>query len=70
MPAAEPLLPAVVAANIDKIAADVLARSGVPSASIAVVQGGQIAYVHAYGYARLDPRTAATPAMPLAPDVA
>ena len=37
--------------------------TGVPSASIAVVQNGKIAYVQAYGNARLDPNTAASSAM-------
>jgi CubicO group peptidase (beta-lactamase class C family) len=50
-------------AQIDKISADVLAKTGVPSASVAVVKDGQIAYVHAYGDARLDPRLPATPEM-------
>lgn len=36
-------------AQVDKIVADALASSGVPSASIAVVQGGQIVYARAYG---------------------
>ena len=35
--------------KIDKIVADALASTGVPSASIAVVQGGQIVYAKAYG---------------------
>jgi CubicO group peptidase (beta-lactamase class C family) len=49
-------------ANIDKIASEVLADTGVPSASVAAVSDGKIVYVHAYGNARL-PQTAATPAM-------
>src|SRR5438128_3617363 len=49
--------------KIDKLAADTLARSGVPSASVAIVKNGQIAYVKAYGDARLDPKTPATPEM-------
>lgn len=49
--------------KIDKLATDTLARTGVPSASIAVVKDGQIAYLHAYGDARLEPRTAARPEM-------
>ncbi|MGH8114459.1 MAG: serine hydrolase domain-containing protein [Rhodanobacteraceae bacterium] len=56
-------LPAGLSARIDKIAQDALAKSGVPSASIAVVRDGKLAYVHAYGDARLDPKTPATPAM-------
>ena len=49
--------------KIDKVATDALAKSGVPSASIAVVKDGQIAYLHAYGNAKLDPATAAKPEM-------
>jgi D-alanyl-D-alanine carboxypeptidase len=49
--------------KIDKVATDALAKSGVPSASIAVVKDGQVAYLHAYGNARLDPATAARPEM-------
>lgn len=49
--------------KIDQIASDVLAKTGVPSASVAIVKDGQIAYVHAYGDARLDPKTPARPEM-------
>ena len=51
-----------LAAAIDRQAQAVLAKTRVPSASIAVVKGGKIAYVRAYGAARLEPRLAATPA--------
>ncbi|HYX43329.1 MAG TPA: serine hydrolase domain-containing protein, partial [Pyrinomonadaceae bacterium] len=50
-------------AQIDKIATDALAKTGVPSASVAVVKNGQIAYVKAYGDARLEPHTPAAPEM-------
>jgi CubicO group peptidase (beta-lactamase class C family) len=43
-------------ARIDQIVQKVLQATGVPSASIAVVRDGSIAYVQAYGDARLDPR--------------
>ena len=36
-------------ARIDRIAAQVLEQTGVPSASVAVVQHGKLAYTHAYG---------------------
>src|SRR2546430_1875295 len=49
--------------KIDKVATDVLTRTGVPSASIAVVKDGQVVYVKAYGDARLEPKTPATPEM-------
>jgi len=50
-------------AQIDKIATDALAKTGVPSASVAVVKQGQIAYVKAYGDARLEAHTPAAPEM-------
>ena len=50
-------------AKVDEIARKVLAATGVPSASLAVVRDGAIVYVEAYGDARLDPKIAATPAM-------
>jgi D-alanyl-D-alanine carboxypeptidase len=50
-------------ANIDDIVQKVLATTGVPSASLAVVKNGKIAYLQAYGKARLDPRTPASSAM-------
>jgi len=49
--------------KIDAVATDALAQTGVPSASIAIVQNGKIAYLQAYGDARLDPRTPARPDM-------
>src|SRR5262245_17065900 len=49
--------------RIDRIAQDGLAQTGVPSASVAVVKDGQIAYVRAYGQARLEPATPARPEM-------
>ncbi|MFL6213748.1 MAG: serine hydrolase domain-containing protein [Blastocatellia bacterium] len=61
--AAQTQLPSDLQEKIDKLAADALARTGVQSASVAVVKDGRIAYVKAYGDARLEPRTAATPQM-------
>jgi D-alanyl-D-alanine carboxypeptidase len=49
--------------KIDAVATDALAKTSVPSASVAIVQNGKIAYVQAYGEARLDPKTPARPAM-------
>ncbi len=49
--------------RIDSIAAQVLQHTGVPSASVAVVQHGKLVYTHAYGMARLDPPSPATPEM-------
>lgn len=56
-------LPASLSATIDKIATDVLKNTGVPSASIAVVQDGKLVYARAYGDARIDPKIPATSAM-------
>lgn len=60
---AQTLLPDEMQHKIDKVATDALAKTGVPSASVAVVKDGQIAYLHAYGNARLDPVTPAKPEM-------
>jgi D-alanyl-D-alanine carboxypeptidase len=60
---AQEALSAEMRANIDKAVGDILTRSGAPSASIAVVKDGRIAYLHAYGMARLEPQTPATPEM-------
>jgi D-alanyl-D-alanine carboxypeptidase len=49
--------------RVDRIAAQVLEQTGAPSASVAVVQHGKLAYTHAYGNATLDPVTPATPDM-------
>src|SRR6476646_7674156 len=56
-------LSADVTAKIDQAAAEALQQTGVPSASIAVVKDGKIVYVKAYGDAKLDPKTPATPQM-------
>ena len=50
-------------ATIDWIANQVLAETGVPSASVAAVSGGKLIYTHAYGNARLAPDTPAQPSM-------
>jgi D-alanyl-D-alanine carboxypeptidase len=49
--------------TIDQIVHKVLPTTGVPSASLAVVKDGKIAYLQAYGNARLDPQTPATSEM-------
>ncbi|HTW44584.1 MAG TPA: serine hydrolase domain-containing protein [Acidobacteriaceae bacterium] len=49
--------------KMDAAAEQVLAKTGVPSASVAVVEHGEIVYTQAYGKAKLDPPVAATPAM-------
>jgi D-alanyl-D-alanine carboxypeptidase len=60
---AQNVLPAATAGGIDVAAAEVLKATGVPSASVAVVQGGKVAYVKAYGMARLEPAMAAEAGM-------
>ena len=50
-------------AGIDDIAHNVLQTTGVPSASLVVVKDSKIAYVQAYGDARLDPKLPARPDM-------
>jgi D-alanyl-D-alanine carboxypeptidase len=50
-------------AKVDDAAQKVLDQTGVPSASVAIVQHGQIVYTHAYGKSKLDPPTPAEPAM-------
>jgi CubicO group peptidase (beta-lactamase class C family) len=49
--------------QIDRIAAGVMQERGVPSASVAVVEGGKLVYTHAYGKACIDPDKPATPDM-------
>jgi len=49
--------------KIDQATTYVLTKTGVPSASVAIVKDGRIAYVQAYGDARLEPRTPARPEM-------
>ena len=49
--------------RIDATAEQALRQTGVPSASVAVVQHGRIVYTHAYGKAKLDPPVAAEPSM-------
>src|SRR5688500_14076791 len=56
-------LPAPMRAAIDKVVNDTLRDTRVPSASIAVVKDGKVAYVRAYGIATLEPKTPAKPEM-------
>ncbi|HEX9110873.1 MAG TPA: serine hydrolase domain-containing protein, partial [Terriglobales bacterium] len=60
---AQPAAPAALREKIDTVARIALASTGVPSASIAVVQNGAITYLQAYGNGRIEPRTAAAPSM-------
>jgi CubicO group peptidase (beta-lactamase class C family) len=56
-------LPTDIREKIDKLVIDTLGKTGTPSASLVVVKDGQIAYLKAYGNARLDPQAAAQPEM-------
>src|SRR5580704_15500690 len=56
-------LPAATQTAIDDGVQKLLAETGCPSVSIAIVKDGKIAYEHAYGNARLDPKTAAQSSM-------
>src|SRR5437868_2821867 len=47
----------------DSIATQVLQSTGVPSATVAVVKNGALAYANAYGAVKLDPQAGATPDM-------
>jgi D-alanyl-D-alanine carboxypeptidase len=60
---AEPTFAPDLRSDVDRITQEVLVSTGVPSASIAIVQGGRIVYVQAYGDARLEPRSPARPEM-------
>ena len=51
------------AEKIDKLVTETLARTGVPSASIAVVKDGTLVYVKAYGDAKVEPKVPATTQM-------
>jgi len=48
---------------VDQGAEQALAQTGVPSASLAIVRDGEIAYTKGYGRARLEPAEAAEPRM-------
>lgn len=57
------ILPPSQQAKVDAIARQVLASTGVPSASIGIVTQNKIAYLQAYGKAQLDPDAVAAPSM-------
>ena len=56
-------MPHALRDKIDSLARKVLAQTGVPSASVAVVQEGAITYLQAYGDGSVEPRKAAAPGM-------
>lgn len=61
--AAQNTLPASEQTKVGAIAQQVLATTGVPSASVGIVKNGQIAFAKAYGLAQLHPPVPATPQM-------
>jgi CubicO group peptidase (beta-lactamase class C family) len=56
-------LPTATQQSIGAIVTRALETSGTPSASVAIVVDGQVAFTHAYGNAKVSPDVAATPAM-------
>jgi D-alanyl-D-alanine carboxypeptidase len=56
-------LDAATAARVDQAVEKVIADTGIPSASVALVERGQIVFLQAYGKARLEPPMAATTEM-------
>ena len=56
-------LTAAERARVDSAVVQVLTSTGAPSASIAVVRGGEIVYERAYGNGRIDPKAPATSSM-------
>jgi len=56
-------LPPDLEQKVDQVAEQGLAQTGVPSASLAIVRDGEIAYTKGYGRARLEPAEAAEPRM-------
>ena len=63
VPAASGSLPEDAKTKVDAAVNQILSSTKVPSASIAIVMDGRIAYLQAYGQARLSPPMEATPQM-------
>lgn len=55
--------PPALREKVDASVKQTLKDTGIPSASIAIVQAGAITYLQAYGDGRIEPRTPAVPAM-------
>src|ERR1700691_5690806 len=60
---ASPPISAELREKVDAIVRQALTTTGIPSASIALVQEGAIAYLQAYGDSRIEPQTPAQPSM-------
>lgn len=63
LPLSAQQLTSVERARVDSAVAAVLAGTGAPSASVAIVRGGEIVYENAYGNGRVEPTVAAKPSM-------
>jgi D-alanyl-D-alanine carboxypeptidase len=63
LPAQSASIPVPLREKIDAIVHQALTATGVPSVSIAIVQGGEITYLQAYGDGRIEPHTPALPSM-------
>ncbi len=61
--AASGQLPPSTQTAIDRAVSKVLARTGVPSASIAIVKDGKLAYAHAYGQSNIEGKVPAETGM-------
>jgi len=60
---AQTVLPATLVGQIDSLVVGGLTKSGVPSASVAIVKNGQVVYAKGFGNARMDPEMPATETM-------
>src|SRR5450631_4555119 len=60
---APPPISTALGEKVDAIVLKALTDTGVPGASIAIVQGAAITYLQAYGDGRIEPRTPALPSM-------
>ena len=58
-----PPIPARLREKVDALVQQSVTSTGIPSASIAIVEAGAIAYLQAYGQGRVDPHTPALPTM-------
>jgi D-alanyl-D-alanine carboxypeptidase len=63
LPAQTQPIRAALREKVDAIVRQSLTATGIPSASIAIVQAGAITYLQAYGDGRVEPRTPAQPTM-------
>lgn len=60
---APPPISAALREKVDAVVRQALTSTGIPSASIAIMQGGAITYLQAYGDGSIEPHTPALPSM-------